>query len=44
MTRDATDRLHDIQDALGFIRTHVGGSLGEPKIADDLVLHAVLFI
>ena len=43
MTRNAPGRLQDIHDALGSIRTHVGGSLGEPKIADELVLHAVLF-
>lgn len=43
MTRHASERLHDIYEALGFIRTHVGGSLAEPKINDALVLHAVLF-
>lgn len=43
MSRDATERLRDIHDALGSIRAHVGGSLAEPRIADALVLHAVLF-
>jgi uncharacterized protein with HEPN domain len=43
MTRDARERLEDIREALGFIREHVGGNLAEPKIADPLVLHAVLF-
>lgn len=43
MSRDSTERLQDIHDALSSIRTHVGGSLAEPKIGDALVLHAVLF-
>jgi uncharacterized protein with HEPN domain len=43
MSCDATERLQDIQQALGSSRTYVGGSLAEPKIADALVLHAVLF-
>jgi uncharacterized protein with HEPN domain len=43
MSRDASERLRDILDALTTIREHVGGSLEAPSIANQLVLDAVLF-
>ena len=43
MTRDTKDRLTDIREAVKSIQAHVGGSLDEPEVANELVLHAVLF-
>jgi uncharacterized protein with HEPN domain len=43
MTRETRDRLADISEAIKAIHDHVGGSLVQPDVGTEVVLHAVLF-